>query len=207
MFMQHAIVIDDFYPEPDAVYDMIYSMSTELKSGGNYSGVMTEENFFTTQHQEILEYITGERLVPSTELSGKIRFSLETDRAKQHIHFDPGTNSTWAGVCFLQKPEHYPNENDMGTMFWKHKRTGLSSIPLTQDGIEKYGWNNVGDLQHFLETDGINEDLWEKTLSVPYRYNRLVLFRPWMFHSPGKNFGTSKENCRVLQTFFLGLPS
>jgi hypothetical protein len=204
-FMNHVIVIDDFYPEPDRVYDLAYSMRTEEKSGGNYSGVMTEESFFTPQHQEIFASITGQKLVPSTQLTGKIRFSLETDSGSQHIHFDPGMNSVWAGVCYLQKPEHYPEENDYGTVMWKHRRTGLSAIPMTQEGIEQYGWKSVDDLRNFLETDGMNESLWEKTLAVPYRYNRLVLFRPWMFHSPGKNFGNAKENCRVIQTFFLGL--
>jgi hypothetical protein len=203
MFMHHAIVIDDFYPNPDAIHDLIYSMDTEQSSGGNYSGIMTHKSFFTQEHQQIFQHITGDKLVPGTGLSGKIRFSLETDRASQHIHFDPGVNSVWAGVCYLQKPEHYPAENDYGTIMWKHKRTGLSSIPMTQEGIEQHGWNNVDDLKNFLETDGLDESLWEKTLEVPYRYNRLVLFRPWMFHSPGKNFGNQKENCRVIQTFFL----
>jgi hypothetical protein len=205
MFMQHAIVIDDFYPEPDEIHDMIYKMPTENKSGGNYSGVMTENAFFTKEHQQIFQYITGDKLVPATSLCGKIRFSLETDRASQHIHFDPGANSVWAGVCYLQKTEHYGSaDNPYGTLMWKHNRTGLSSIPMTQEGIETHGWHNVEDLRNFLETDGLNESLWERTLNVPYRYNRLVLFRPWMFHSPGKNFGTAKENCRIIQTFFLG---
>jgi hypothetical protein len=204
MFMHQAIVIDDFYPDPDAIYDLVYSLKTEDQSGGNYSGVMTEQSFFTPEHQNIFQHITGEKLVPSTALSGKVRFSLESDKASQHIHFDPGINSLWAGVCYLQKPEHYSADNDYGTIMWRHKHTGLSSIPMTQEGIESYGWKTVDDLKDFLETDGMDESLWDKTLEVPYRYNRLVLFRPWMFHSPGRNFGTTKENCRVLQTFFLG---
>lgn len=204
MFMHQVIVIDDFYPNPDTVYDLVYSMSTEERSSGNYSGVMTNDSFFTTDHQAIFKYITGDDLTSATSLNGKIRFSLEADTATQHIHFDPGTNANWAGVCYLQKPEHYAVDNDYGTIMWKHKQTGLSSIPLTQQGIEQYGWTGVNDLKQFLETEGRDESLWEKTLEVPYRYNRLVLFRPWMFHSPGRNFGTSKENCRVLQTFFLG---
>lgn len=204
IFLHQAIVIDDFYPEPDKIHEMIYNMPTEDKSGGNYSGIMTDDAFFTPQHQDIFQHITGEKLVPSTSLAGKIRFSLETDQASQHIHFDPGANSVWAGVCYLQKPEHYPAENDYGTIMWRHKRTGLSSIPMTQEGIEQYGWKTVEDLRIFLETEGLDESLWDKTLEIPYRYNRLVLFRPWMFHSPGRNFGDKKENCRVLQTFFLG---
>lgn len=205
MFMEQVTVIDNFYPDPDIIYDHIYSMKTEEKSVGNYSGIMTEEPFFTQDHKDIFRYITGEYLVPSTRLTGKIRFSLESDKGKQHIHFDPGNKSVWAAVCYLQKPEHYPVDNNYGTVMWKHKRTGLTSIPLDQEGIEKYGWENTQDLKEFLDTEGLDESLWEKTLEIPYKYNRLVLFRPWMFHSPGRNFGDKKENCRVLQTFFLGV--
>jgi hypothetical protein len=93
----------------------------------------------------------------------------------------------------------------MDTLFNKIGISFFSSVSATiLIVIEKYGWKNVDDLKEFLETDGMNESLWDKTLEVTYRYNRLVLFRPWMFHSPGKNFGDTKENCRVLQTFFLG---
>jgi hypothetical protein len=203
MFLSHSIVIDDFYPNPDKIHDLIYSMETEESPGGNYSGVMTEHAFFTEDHQMIFQKITGDKVKASTRLTGKIRFSLESDRGKQHIHFDPSQNCIWAGVCYLQKPEYYEPENSNGTVFWKHKRTGLSSIPMTQQGIEQHGWNNVDDLRSFLETDGVDESLWDKVLEVPYKYNRLVLFRPWMFHSPGKNFGTTKQNCRIIQTFFL----
>jgi hypothetical protein len=185
------------------IHSLIYSMKTEETSGGNYSGVMTDQPFFTEDHKMIFEKILGEKVKRSTSLSGKIRFSLESDKGKQHIHFDPSENSIWAGVCYLQKPEYYDNDNNCGTVFWKHKRTGLSFIPLTQEGIERHGWKTVDDLRTFLETDGVDESLWEKTLEVPYKYNRLILFRPWMFHSPGKNFGTTKENCRIIQTFFL----
>jgi hypothetical protein len=200
----HYIVVDDFYPNPDEIHFIANALETEDKSGGNYSGTMTSIAFYQSEHQQIFYHLTGQSLNPATQLNGKFRFSLASDDGKQHIHFDPGMNTQWAGVVYLQKPEHYSNDNEYGTYFWKHKRTGLTSIPLTQEGIEQYDWNNVDDLREFLETDGLDESLWEQTFYVPYKYNRLVLFRPWMFHSPGKNFGTTKENCRIIQTFFLG---
>src|SRR5690606_11166195 len=33
-------------------------------------------------------------------------------------------------------------------------------------------------------------------------YNRLVLFRPWYWHSHGENFGTTLEDTRLVQLFF-----
>jgi hypothetical protein len=70
------------------------------------------------------------------------------------------------------------------------------------EGINEYGWKDTNDLKQFLDTDGMDHSLWEKTLTIPYRYNRLILFRPWMFHSPGPLFGDTIDTARVIQTFF-----
>lgn len=203
MFLNHTIVVDDFYPNAQAVRAMLYSMPREENSKGNYAGFMTQQAFMTDQHYHILEHILGEPVVATTELCGKIRFTFEHHTAKQHIHFDPGVAGIWAGVCYLQTPDYYPLDNRMGTSFWKHKRTNLTHVPLTQQGIEQHGWYNSQDLVTLLETEGMQEDLWECTLHVPYKFNRLVLFRPWMFHSPGESFGDHVSNCRIVQTFFL----
>lgn len=204
MFLHHQVtVVDDFYPEPDRVRELALGLPAESSSGGNYPGCMTTEGWFDEHHQRLFYQLTGSKLESATAFNGRFRFTPKDSIGKQHIHFDPGNGVQWAGVIYLQKPEHYGWPNENGTSFWKHRRTGLSSIPLDQEGIEKYGWGCVQDLVDFLESDGLNEDLWEQVQYVPYRYNRLVLFRPWMFHSGGGGFGTDKEDCRILQTFFL----
>lgn len=204
------VIVDDFYPDPDSINALAQRLPREEKSAGNYSGSMTLESFFTEQHKSIFKDVTGMDLNPSTGLTGKFRFSPEGSKAKQHIHFDVGrlNNCQWAGVVYLQKEPADATESDLekhGTSFWRHKRTGLTSIPLTQEGIEKYGWHNTDDLKFFLETEGLDESRWDKILTVPYKYNRLAIFKPWMFHSPGKPFGTDDTNCRLIQTFFLGI--
>lgn len=205
MFTNHVIVIDDFYPNPNEIYFIANNFQTEESRSGNYSGVMTLNEFYTQEHQKIFHHITNSILFPATQLNGKFRFTtVQDDPSLQHIHFDTGQNIQWAAIVYLQKPEHYSYPNNNGTRFWTHKKTNLSSIPLTQEGIEAHGWKGYDDLKNFLETDGLDESLWNETLSVPYKYNRLVMFRPWLFHSPGISFGTSKENCRLIQTFFLG---
>lgn len=135
----------------------------------------------------------------SANACGRIRFSKENDSFKLLIHFDTEVKTVWAGVVYLSK-----NHPDIeGTSFWKHKRTGLEEIPRTDEGLSRYGWNSSQDVANFLRTEGKDESLWVKTLSVPYKYNRLVLFRPWLFHSPGKSFGNSLESSRMVQTLFL----
>ena len=195
---ERFIIIDDFYQDPDAVREYAISLKREETAGGNYSGVMSLEHFLTQEHMDAFAELFGHPVKPSTQLSGKFRFSKLGDHATQDIHFDPGPNQVWAGVWYGSK-EH-PTVD--GTVFWKHKRTGLESIPLTQAGIEQHGWKNTGDLKVFLDTDGVDYSKWDKTFSIPYRYNRVAFFRPWRFHSPGPEFGTDIETARLVQTFF-----
>lgn len=206
MFMHHYIVIDNFYEHPDGVRDIAMQMSAG-KNHGNYAGNMTDDAFWTQEHLQMFQRLTGEVLQAGTQLNGKFRFSMQADVARQHIHFDPAPAQIWAGVVYLT-PDHLGQEQGVdlaqcGTVFWQHKRTGLTRLPLEQQQRDAYGWHTVDDLKHFLETDGCDESLWKQTLSVGMQYNRLVLFRPWLFHSPGRWFGDSRENCRLIQTFFL----
>ena len=192
-------IVDNFYTQPDDVRQFAISQEKENSSNGNYAGVMSVNSFLTQEHIDTFKELTGQSVFPSTSFNGKFRFSQINDTFKQDIHFDPGENNcAWAGVVYLT-----PNvENTDGTIFWKHKRTGLESIPRTLEGINEYGWKDTNDLKQFLDTDGMDHSLWEKTLTIPYRYNRLILFRPWMFHSPGPLFGNTIDTARVIQTFF-----
>lgn len=196
---ERMYIVDDFYTNPDQVRNHALSLQRNETSQGNYAGVMTADNFLTQDHIDTISQLVGHYVTPSTGFTGKFRFTKESDPYKQDIHFDPGDNNcAWAGVVYLT-PDI---ENTDGTIFWKHKRTGLESIPRTLEGIAEHGWGGEGDLKRFLDTEGADHSYWNKTLTVPYKYNRLVLFRPWMFHSPGKPFGDAIENSRLVQTFF-----
>lgn len=196
--MQRYYIVDDFYANPDMVRQYMLSMERNDTTDGNYAGVMTKDAFITSEHLTAISILVGERVEPSSGFTGKFRFTMGHEKHKQDIHFDPGDNNIWAGVIYMTPC----NDIIDGTSFWRHKRTGLEDIPRTQEGISKHGWHNVNDLKIFLETDGVNYDLWDKVLTIPYKYNRLVLFRPWMFHSPGPAFGDTFETARTIQTLF-----
>lgn len=195
-----CIIVDDFYQNPYQIREFALGAEKEQESAGNYAGVMTEASFITQEHLQAFNTLVGQDVYPSTNLTGKFRFTLEHDPLKQDIHFDPGDNNCcWAGVIYLT-----PDVEADGTHFWQHTRTGLTEIPRTLEGIQQYGWNDTGDLKQFLETEGCDHSLWKKTLTVPYKFNRLILFRPWLFHSPGRAFGDTIETSRLIQTFFFG---
>lgn len=200
--LNRFIIVDDFYNEPDELVRVtLDSLNAAESPGGNYAGVMTKESYFGDQHREIFRSLTMEPSIDSsTNANGRLRFSKEHDSYKMHIHFDVENTTRWAGVVYLSK-EH--PETD-GTCFWRHKRTGVECAPNSPEEFAKHGWENFKDFRKFLEEEGLDESLWEKTLTVPYKYNRLVLFRPWMLHSPGPAFGDTLENSRIVQTLFLG---
>lgn len=200
--LNRFIVVDDFYNNPDELVRVAQeSLSEEDSPTGNYAGVMTTGSFLSEQHREIFQQLTLEpSLNSSTNANGRIRFTKENDTFKFHIHYDVDMKTKWAGVVYLSKD--HPKTD--GTSFWRHLKTGLEIAPNTIEGFAKYGWKNFHDLKAFLETEGLDESLWEKTFTVPYKYNRLVLFRPWLLHSPGPSFGDSIETSRKVQTIFLG---
>jgi hypothetical protein len=196
------IVVDDFYDNPDELVRVaLNSLSEKDSPSGNYAGVMTTESYLGDQHRDIFQKLTLEPSIDSsTNANGRLRFTRANDSFKMHIHFDVENTTRWAGVVYLSK--NHPSTD--GTCFWRHLETGLEMAPNTPEGFAKYGWSSFKDLRAFLAKEGLDESLWEKTFCIPYKYNRLVLFRPWMLHSPGPSFGDSLESSRIVQTLFLG---
>lgn len=194
-------IVDDFFNNPEQLVEVAIESLEGQSPSGNYAGVMTAQAYLGEPQRDIFQRLTQEQSInSSTDANGKIRFTKAQDSFKQYIHFDASVDTKWAGVVYLS--EDHPSVD--GTTFWKHRRTGLEEIPKTREGLSKQGWNSSEDLKDFLETDGVDESLWEKTLTVPYKYNRLVLFRPWMFHAPGPAFGDTLNTSRIVQTLFLG---
>ncbi|MBT70708.1 MAG: hypothetical protein CMQ15_01505 [Gammaproteobacteria bacterium] len=194
-------IVDDFYGDPDKLVKVALDSPKTDISRGLYAGVTSENHYLNEAHREFFKDLLHEPSIDwATNLTGRIRFSQANDSYKQLIHPDLGSNTKWAGFIYLSK--NHPSIE--GTAFWKHLRTGLEELPRTDESLVNHGWLSIQDVQNFLETDGIDESLWKKTFSVPYKYNRLVLFRPWLFHAPGPSFGSTLESSRMIQTFFLG---
>lgn len=53
-----------------------------------------------------------------------------------------------------------------------------------------------------VEQDGRDPQKWDQIMEVPMRFNRLVLLRPWLWHTAGPGFGTSLENGRLIYVMF-----
>ena len=58
------------------------------------------------------------------------------------------------------------------------------------------------DMVKFFDTEGKDESKWICTDNVGFKYNRLVMFNPFLWHSNGDWFGDTYDNCRLVQLFF-----
>jgi hypothetical protein len=99
-------------------------------------------------------------------------------------------------------PEHYSGI-DAGTTMYSHTASGMAVSPLDHIEAQRIGVTTVEDMKVFFETQGVDKSLWTPELSVNMKFNRLVLFRPWMWHSMGEHFGTDITNSRLTHLLFL----
>ena len=188
--MKKLIVYDDFYSDPDAIRKLAIDMNYE-DVGGNYPGVNSEMSYCSQDMQEFFCWLTGDNIKPAANSAcGHFRKTLQKDTYLQHIHVDlPSLNCVWAGILYLnpniQVQEQDGQWKDSGTKFWKHKNLGLEHCPMEPAVAATYGFHSLGDVKTFMDTEGMDETLWHETMRIPPAFNRLVVFRPWLWHSIG----------------------
>ncbi len=199
--LNRYFIVDDFFDNPQQVAKAALESVADITPGQKYAGAMSSQEFIGEAHREYFKLLTSESSInSSTNLNGRVRFTMKQDPYLQYIHFDGFIKTRWAGVIYLS--EDHPEVD--GTVFWMHRRTGLEEMPRELEVLQKHGWDTSQGIRNLLENDGIDESAWEKTMVVPYRFNRLVLFRPWMFHAPGPAFGNTLATSRKVLTLFLG---
>ncbi len=141
--------------------------------------------------------IVGQPLAPAPNTAcGHFRISLAADRARADVHTDPGVD--WSGVLYL----NLPGQCRGGTSFYRHKRLGLDGVPPL-DEARRLGFRDPDHLRStVIAEDSLDRSRWELAMTVPMRFNRLILFRPWLWHTAAKNFGDTPETGRLIQIFF-----
>ena len=76
-------------------------------------------------------------------------------------------------------------------------------MPTDLLSIQQAGYNDI----NALIEDVVNKDTnypakWAKVMTVPMRFNRLILFSPWMFHNSGEAFGKTPKDGRLVNLMF-----
>lgn len=184
----NAIVIDDFYENPDYVRD--FALKQEFKVRGNYPGQRTESflnDSIKKKLQEILYPYAGNITDWGGEYTGSFQYTVAADRS--WIHSDSTTD--WAAVLYLTPDAPL----SAGTGIFKHKSSGLMN------------WDYRNNDPQYKMTAPPGEDhqdmtKWDMVDKFGNLYNRLIMYRADNYHMSLDYFGSNKENGRLFQVFF-----
>jgi hypothetical protein len=199
----NIVIIDDFYDNPYEVRQYALSLDyPEPHDKYTYPGKNSDGEYYSEEIHSTIENRLGNYFdYPKQKgQAGYFRLSPESSSFQQDIHVDPIWNI--GGVLFLNPPNQC--EPDAGTSFWIHNRLQIESVPKTSEEGRLLGYTTYDDVRReLIYGDGLDRSKWTCYCKVPYKFNRLVLFDPFLWHSHGANFGTTKENSRLVQLFFL----
>ena len=195
------MIIDDFLPNPYAFREKLLALEYPKPTNNiYYPGRNSKTSLPIPGLAEEISRRVQETLTPKEQTAHcKSRITLAGELGKADIHID---GCYWSALLYMSLPEHCQG----GTDFFKHIETDTDQAILTPKGIEKLGLQNVEDAEKkyydIMKKDGQNREKWKKTLHVPMRFNRLVLLRPWLWHTAGPGFGDSLESGRLVYLMF-----
>ena len=198
------IVIDDFYGEPEKIRQRALDLDyPEPETAPNFAGRNSVERITSRGLDQAISKLVNEPVSGVQQFGhGRCRLSLEHDDASRryYVHVDAG--AYWAGVLYLTPPEHCRG----GTEFFRHKRLGTDRAAIYAHEMAAIGAKTYREAaEPIIAADSADLTKWEHVMTVPMRFNRLILLRPWLWHAAGRSFGDRLANGRLVQLFFFGL--
>lgn len=195
------IIVDDFLENP-MEYRKAAMQLTFPEDQGNvgYPGKNSANRLMVEGLDQAVSGIVGERLKPNVRAGhGRARITLAGDDGQAGVHIDP---CHWSAILYLSLPEHCEG----GTDFFVHKETGTERALLEPEDMQRLGVRTKEEanalFNRILTEDGLKPEKWERTMRVPMRFNRLLLLRPWLWHTATPGFGSSLEDGRLIQILF-----
>ena len=197
------IVVDDFLDDPYPLRNAALGL-TYPKVKEPYPGLNSVEQINLEGLQHEVSRLVGEPLLPMShnQAHGNCRIALQSDVGTAKVHVDA---SHWSGILYLTEPENCSG----GTEFFRHIPTNTDRAPYSdQESNEKFGVPSAKQwTADILDRDTSDDSKWEMTMRVPMRFNRLILLRPWLWHTAGKSFGDKPENGRLVYLMFFRSPN
>jgi len=198
------LIVDDFLKDPWAARRAALGLDYDpAKQHGNFPGLNSSTALDTGAINAAVSRLLGITLGPAPGTQhGHCRLTPKGAKGRSGVHIDP---AAYSGILYLSRPEDCARPDAGGTDFFRHRRTGLEAVPQDPARIAASGY---GDINALVE-DVVNKDTtlpakWERTLRIPARFNRLLLFSPWQFHNAAPGFGTTPEDSRLVMLLFFG---
>lgn len=195
------IIVDDFLDNPDPFREGALRLTYPDGQDSAFPGRNSVERIRLDGLDRYASELVGEPLkaIGAPLSHGKCRITLASDIGRAGVHTD---SSHWSGILYLSKPEDCQG----GTEFFRHKATNSDHAPTTEAELRAMGFDHIDQMyQSIVARDSTNPDAWERTMTVPMRYNRLVMLRPWLWHTAGPGFGDRLDNGRLVYLMFFTL--
>ena len=191
------VIVDDFLENAAALREAALRL-TYPEQEGAFPGRNSLERINIEGLAEEASRLVGEPLKPISppESHAKCRLTLARDTGRAKVHVD---HSHWSGILFLSRPEDCRG----GTEFFRHRATGTDRAPDSIEAVRALGFDSYETLhREIIEKDSTDDAAWEMIMQVPMRFNRLLLLRPWLWHTAGPAFGDRPENGRLVYLMF-----
>lgn len=198
------LIIDNFYDDPYEVRQAGLNAEYERRVGEvYYPGDNSVGSYEIEGLNEVVSSLVHEPVM-RTPHTAHCRFRIATagaeSQASLRMHVD-GANY-WSGIVYLSLPEQCQG----GTEFYRHREMNSDRAPLYDREVAEYGSESCAIFtQNLTRRDSNDASKWEHLFTVPMRFNRCVIFRPWFWHTSGISFGDRPENARLIQLFFFTL--
>lgn len=192
------LIIDDFLADPHAARTAALGLGYDPATRkGNYPGTLSTAPLAISGLEESVARIIGVPVVPQPGTThGHCRLTLKGDRGVSGVHIDP---CFYSGILYLSRDEDARG----GTDFFRHKRTGLEKVPTDPLALAQSGYADVNALvEDVVNRDTLLPARWERVMRVPMRFNRLILFSPWLFHNSADGFGADADRGRLVHLQF-----
>jgi len=197
MHLTHLIV-DDFLPDPEAVRRAALTLAYPHPQEQTYFPGRNANRALPVQGLDaVIGGLVGERLKPAPDTSHlKPRLALAGETGKGGVHVD---NAHWSGILYLTPDAHCQG----GTSFHRHRKTGTEHAPVFPGEAEAMGLNHPSELwEKVVNPAHPDPEAWDTTMVIPMRFNRLALFRSYLWHDAGPSFGDSPQTGRLILPLF-----
>lgn len=199
MHLTH-LVIDDFFDRPDEIRQQALATTFPPRpEQAYYPGRNAGQQIPLPGIERLVSDLVHEPVkpIPFPKTSHCYpRLALAGDERGASVHVD---FAHWSGIIFLTPDTHCQG----GTHFFRHKRTGWEMAPVWPGMAEQAGYENADiALQSILKDDGADRSKWEQTMTLPMKYNRLILFRGYLWHDAGISFGSIPDEGRLILPLF-----
>jgi hypothetical protein len=196
------IIVDDFIEQACELREAALRL-TYPDLQGAFPGRNSLERIALEGLASRVSGLVGEplQLMNPQQSHAKFRITLASDVGRAKVHIDP---AYWSGILYLSRPQDCRG----GTEFFRHIPTGTDRAPLDQRELAAMGYSSMEQMhREIIERDSVDDSKWERTMQVPMRFNRLLLLRPWLWHTAGPAFGDTLENGRLVYLMFFAAGS